>query len=751
MASEDGEKLRPSSFRCSAWRTWCAEGMDCFWRLDDYEEKRVEKATEGLSQVIKPGTIVFLMFLNMQFLFGRLSFQTTVLSSVGASSPLTLMLVLREKWQCSAKWGIGLQILLLVSVNIALPVLATQMKTELAQHRVFLTTALTCIARYAMFGYLPLRLFVAVACPCQLLSWLAFHAAVGALDVPAFAFGVLQVFSGTLVQRSQDGIERQRFLATKKLCQEQQFLESMQACLQGMISTLFDASCVCDKTGRLLSWTPQLQHLLFASSDGRDLASGIDLCGFAASEDESQRLGTFLRHIAAKSTHQTETMPFSLSAGAKTLEVRICGMMLPSRAGEQKDSPLDCEGGILIGLQAHPQLARQRDQANAAVSHSAAGQGLPDSEKEPTSPAPESDPSTPCGKDTLAREEKQTKPTLRPRARAFAKLTIDCKPSPSDTSHEDWQDYFTDLRPIGRGSVASVHSAKRKADGKIVALKSVLSKDNWKLAQDEFQLLKTLEHPRIIRALDLFISPSASAVLVLEFFPGLSLERSVQAVPGKRYAEATAGSLFKGLLQAICYLHQRKIIHRDVKPANIMISYDMTDLRLLDFNTAKSLEEGLPLTPTGTWLYSELVVLRGEPASELNDIWSCGLCLYFMLAGQLPWKSYHVTRDQLAQRISSEELNLRGPHWQGISEQCKSVLRQSLMREQRFRPKAVTLLMYEWFWHGRGQSQVASTRGTRSFSPRSVSKEETTHSNKPPRQQRSVSSSGSSGPSPKLE
>jgi len=216
------------------------------------------------------------------------------------------------------------------------------------------------------------------------------------------------------------------------------------------------------------------------------------------------------------------------------------------------------------------------------------------------------------------------------------------------------------------------------------------------MAESEFKILESLEHPHIIRALDFFTSP-LRAVIVLEYFQGMTLEVAVKQAQHNVLLEVVVCPLFKALLQAVCHLHERRLIHRDIKGSNVMVSHDFKDLRLLDFNVAKSLAEGGALTMTGAHLYSGPEVLWGESPAEPNDVWGCGLCLHLMLFGQMPWRSHH-SPTSLAEHIAKQKLRF-GDKKQPISNPCRAVLRQCLMVDKRFRPAPITLLTHQWFWN----------------------------------------------------
>lgn len=264
-------------------------------------------------------------------------------------------------------------------------------------------------------------------------------------------------------------------------------------------------------------------------------------------------------------------------------------------------------------------------------------------------------------------------------------------------------DKYNVIEVIGQGSTGIVYRAKQRETGRQVALKTLRTDDEEmiSIAEKEYQLLRSIEHPHIIRALDYF-STTDRVVLVLEFFEGLSLDKAIGEMPTRCLSERTSHDVFAPLLQAISHLHQRRIIHRDVKAENVIISADFKDIRLIDFNTAKRLAEGGALTVTGTRLYAAPEVLLGDSPSEGSDIWAAGLCLHLMLSGRLPAKLRRgvACYREFVHQVTSQPLELCGRRWQTISEPCKATLMRCLTMRKDLRPAAMTLVEDSWVRDG---------------------------------------------------
>lgn len=210
------------------------------------------------------------------------------------------------------------------------------------------------------------------------------------------------------------------------------------------------------------------------------------------------------------------------------------------------------------------------------------------------------------------------------------------------------------IKVIGQGSMSTVHKARRREDDEIVAIKQVRTDDEELLnvTQREFDLLRELQHPRIIRAYECF-QTKGGIVLVMEYFDGENLAQAVSDAPCRRFHEETAWPLYWKLLEAVAFLHQCGIVHRDVKPDNVLVSNGLDDLRLADFNTANRTSDSGDMTMTGTWVYAAPEVIHGQSPGVSNDVWAVGLCFYFMLSGKLPQKRHRIySVEELAKTVS---------------------------------------------------------------------------------------------------
>lgn len=205
---------------------------------------------------------------------------------------------------------------------------------------------------------------------------------------------------------------------------------------------------------------------------------------------------------------------------------------------------------------------------------------------------------------------------------------------------------------VGRGGMGHVYRAER-ADGAFeltAAVKVIRLKRDRRLRERlalERQMLARLDHPNIARILDGGTTEDGQAWLVMEWISGRDLQ-DCREDHGEDWRACI--NRFLRLAEAVNHAHQRRVVHGDIKPANVRIGEDGR-VRLLDFGVSRLIADESAgsgrrvraLTPA--WSAPEL--LAGEPASTQSDLWSLGILLYWMLAGRVPPAGSAGDDDQL--------------------------------------------------------------------------------------------------------
>ncbi len=206
------------------------------------------------------------------------------------------------------------------------------------------------------------------------------------------------------------------------------------------------------------------------------------------------------------------------------------------------------------------------------------------------------------------------------------------------------------LREIGRGGMGAVYLAERDDDrfDRRVAVKRVRSgmlagqlRQRFLLEQ---RILASLEHPHIARLYDAGIGDDGTPYIVMEYVEGRPIDEHCAEL------EATVDQrlgLFDQVCDAVEFAHRKLVVHRDLKPGNVLVS-DRGVVKLLDFGVAKLLAggEGTAGSPTVagegrafTPEYASPEQLRGEPVSTATDVYALGVLLYELLTGSWPYRA----------------------------------------------------------------------------------------------------------------
>ncbi len=215
------------------------------------------------------------------------------------------------------------------------------------------------------------------------------------------------------------------------------------------------------------------------------------------------------------------------------------------------------------------------------------------------------------------------------------------------------------VAPLGQGGSGSVWRAERD-DGRFegrVAIKllhfSLLGADSSLRFRREGGILALLTHPHIARLLDAGVGELGQPYLVLELVEGLRID---QYCNEHRLTVDQRVTLFIDVLSAVAHAHSHLVVHRDIKPTNILVD-TQGRVKLLDFGIAKLLEQGggdaaahAPITREGaramTPEYAAPEQLRGEPVTTATDIYALGVLLYQLLAGRHPTAPERATAPQ---------------------------------------------------------------------------------------------------------
>jgi len=239
------------------------------------------------------------------------------------------------------------------------------------------------------------------------------------------------------------------------------------------------------------------------------------------------------------------------------------------------------------------------------------------------------------------------------------KTTID---EPSESAAERRIGAYRVLRELGHGGMGTVYLAARADDQyqKRVAIKVVRGLDSDQIVRHfrrERQILAALDHPNIARLLDGGTTEDGLPYFVMERVEGEPIDSFCD---GRKLSVQERLKLFQGVCAAVQYAHQNLVVHRDLKPKNILVDAQGVP-KLLDFGIAKLLNPEISgEAATGTVLamtpeYASPEQMRGQPITTATDVYSLGVVLYELLTGHRPYGRQARDSLELLRAVCEEE------------------------------------------------------------------------------------------------
>lgn len=249
------------------------------------------------------------------------------------------------------------------------------------------------------------------------------------------------------------------------------------------------------------------------------------------------------------------------------------------------------------------------------------------------------------------------------------------------------------IKTLGEGSFGKVKLAFHLTTGQRVALKIINRKtlaksDMQGRIEREISYLRLLRHPHIIKLYDV-IKSKEEIIMVMEFAGGELFDYIVQKGVMK---ESDARRFFVQIICAVQYCHRHKIVHRDLKPENLLLDENL-NIKIADFGLSNLMTDGNFLkTSCGSPNYAAPEVISGKlyAGSEV-DVWSCGVILYVMLCGRLPFDDDFIPA--LFKKISSGVFVI--PSF--LSPGAKELIQKMLIVDPLNRITIDQVMENEWF------------------------------------------------------
>ncbi|KAM3134618.1 hypothetical protein pb186bvf_013260 [Paramecium bursaria] len=246
------------------------------------------------------------------------------------------------------------------------------------------------------------------------------------------------------------------------------------------------------------------------------------------------------------------------------------------------------------------------------------------------------------------------------------------------------------IQEIGEGGFGKVVLGQHKQTHERVAIKMVKANmitnaQEVDMIFREARALKSLKHDHIVKIINAFFMANMQTVYIMEYLQGGELLGLVQEKG--HFTEDEARHYFKQLASAIAYCHNKKIIHRDLKLENLLLTAkDSGQIRVIDFGISGFSNDFNPENADmGSLRYMAPELLKGQDKAVTNlvDVWSMGVILYGMLFGYLPFQG--TTNKEVIQQIMEGQIQIPPAFKNKLSHECVDCLQRLLEQDPKLR------------------------------------------------------------------
>jgi calcium/calmodulin-dependent protein kinase I len=269
---------------------------------------------------------------------------------------------------------------------------------------------------------------------------------------------------------------------------------------------------------------------------------------------------------------------------------------------------------------------------------------------------------------------------------------------------------------LGEGSYAKVLKASDTETGAIFAIKCISkqklheSSQGTKILVNEIDCMRRASHPNILK-LERVYDEDDTVYLVLEYAEGGDLFGKI--IAAERFTEHYCAILARKLLSALAYMHEHRIIHRDIKLENIMMTSldEEADIKIVDFGFACEMTpENLEIC-CGSPGYVAPEILNKQPYDGKADVFSVGIVLYIILSGNSPFIARTV--EETIAKNREGRIRYDNPCWGEISEAAKQFVVSLTERHPRLRPTSADAMTHSWIQEHNRQYFDSLIKGVR--------------------------------------
>ena len=300
---------------------------------------------------------------------------------------------------------------------------------------------------------------------------------------------------------------------------------------------------------------------------------------------------------------------------------------------------------------------------------------------------------------------------------ALPSLLTDISFSPEMNGGRQFEDVyeFVDGGKCGSGSSATVYQVRRRSDGRNFACKIFdcdrNSKEKLAQAINEVETMKALESAgacgtgSIATCRDAFVGRTAAnrnhfcVYVVTDLMRGGHLRAALEQRGS--YAEEDARTVMKQLLEALAFMHDAGVTHRDVKTENVLLpsELDHTIIKLFDFEYSETRTSSNPTMDRrcGSPLYIAPEILdRCGCYGNKVDVWSSGVVLFELLCGYPPFGQGTTSVREVLRAIRMDKPNKADPAWELVSGEAQDFVEKLMTKNPQERPSAREALLHPW-------------------------------------------------------
>src|SRR4051812_7232056 len=254
---------------------------------------------------------------------------------------------------------------------------------------------------------------------------------------------------------------------------------------------------------------------------------------------------------------------------------------------------------------------------------------------------------------------------------------------------------YRTIERVGSGGMATVLLAEDERLGRQVAIKRLHAEspeDTARRFRREAKLGASLNHPNVVSVFDI-VTDDEGVLIVMEYVDGETLRDTIERGPTE---PRRAVEILRGLAAALDHAHEEGIVHRDVKPANVLLGADGRTVKLADLGIATAIE-GTRITMSGTVLgtaaYMAPEQLEGHKPGPASDIYSLGVVAFETLSGRRAYDGRNPI--EIAHRKATDAPPSLAEAWPAANREASELLGRAMGPDPAARPATATALVEE--------------------------------------------------------